>query len=234
MNESKNEETNKPDEKVVENISELINTDPPPPELEKKESPQITPAPAADPVRPSATTADIIGEDELLSPPSQTPPIPPTASSNPSLPMPAPQANNGQEPIKRGRGRPVGSKTVNRAPDFSDVERINEVQVDYGLLAGSLFDMGTGTAATVFGPEWMPRDENERKMVVEALRVYLAAKQVKDIPPGLMLTVILVAYSAPRLNAPPTKAKLSMGWTWFKMRVSGFFRRKQLATAKAP
>lgn len=212
---------------TVENLEQLITTEAPPPGLEKKVD-IAEPAPAKEPeaqVRPIAGTADIIGEDELLDP-SIGHEAPPTTDPTPAPPQPAP---TGEQPRKRGR--PFGSKTKTTAADFSDVAQLQAVSVDYGVMASALFDMSTGTAANIFGPEWMPRSPEERNMVVEALRTYLASKQVKDIPPGLMLTIIIVAYSAPRLNAPPTREKIKFGWTFFKMKVSGIFnRRKQRHT----
>lgn len=214
-------------EKPVENLSELITNDPPPPALAATtaETPKSVVNAVEEKVKPQATTAEIIGEDDLLEPPSLVsdpePVNPPSAT---------PAAAVGEQPRKRGR--PPGSKTKT-APDFSDVTQLSAVSVDYGVMAGATFDMTVGIAASTMGPEWMPRSPEERNMVVESLRVYLASKQVKDIPPGLMLTIILVAYSAPRLNAPPTREKLRFGFTWVKMRVSGFFRRRQKQVSSA-
>lgn len=217
-------------EKPVENLSELITSDPPPPALEatSAETPKSVVTTVEEKVKPQATTAEIIGEDDLLEPPSAIPDPPATSPIN--TPPEATPVTVGDQPRKRGR--PPGSKTKT-APDFSDVTQLSAVTVDYGVMAGATFDMTVGIAASTFGPEWMPRTPEERNMVVESLRVYLASKQVKDIPPGLMLTIILVAYSAPRLNAPPTREKLRFGFTWVKMRVSGFFRRRQKQVSSA-
>lgn len=225
-------EQNKSDEKPMQNLSELITNDPPPPEL----TAHIPPAPK----NPKPVVFEILGngvteitQDQLLDPPKTIPasdPAPATPNNTgaqaSATALGGAGANTIPEPPKRGRGRPMGSKT-SRAPDFSDVSSLQQVQVDYQLLAGSLFDMSTGTASMIFGPEWQARSPEERQMVINALKVYLEHKEVKDIPPGLMLTVVLLAYSAPRLRAPATSEKLRFGWTWMKMKVVPFFRRKR-------
>jgi hypothetical protein len=106
-------------------------------------------------------------------------------------------------------------------------------------MAGMLFDMSTGTLAVVLGPEWQARPSqevtlpdgrkqvvDERMNVVSALAKYLESKEVKDIPPGIMLTVVVLAYAAPRFQAPSTKAKIVGGWTWLKSKIGGFFKGK--------
>jgi hypothetical protein len=168
-------------------------------------------------VQPLSEGVTAVSEDDLLAPPPVAPII-----DNPV------ELNADGTPRKK-MGRPRGQR--NRTADFSDIAALHETHVDYGLMSGSLFDMGTGTLATIFGPEWQAKTPQEREMVVGALRVYLESKQVKDIPPGLMLTIILVAYSAPRLQAPPTREKLRFGWTWVKMKIVPFFRRKHKAVA---
>lgn len=98
--------------------------------------------------------------------------------------------------------------------------------VDYEFMSNVLFDTSTGTLVMIFGDEWKPRNEDERKMMVVGITGYLKAKQIKDIPPGLMLTMLALAYSAPRLRAPSTSEKLRGAWYWVKSIAAKIFKRK--------
>jgi hypothetical protein len=103
-----------------------------------------------------------------------------------------------------------------------------EKVVNYAAMAGAVFDMTTGTLCVVFGPEWQPRSPDERGAVVTSMAVYFESKGLQDIPPGLMLTAVLLAYSAPRLREPPTRSKLAAIGGWLKAHWP--FRRRRLAT----
>jgi hypothetical protein len=123
------------------------------------------------------------------------------------------------------------------SPDFSDLGGASaattavapiETQkvVDYTLLASSTFDMTTGTLVVVFGEEWKARSPEEREIVCNALAVYFKSKNVQDIPPGLMLTVVCLAYALPRLRAPNTSSKLKLAWTWLRTKLASFRMKK--------
>lgn len=138
------------------------------------------------------------------------------------------------KPKKRGRGRPPGSANKNKDGSEESASVIVETQpapispitveqipqVDYALMSQMAFDAGTNSLAMLFGPEWQARDETERSAVCNSLASYLRAKQVQDIPPGMMLTIVLCAYSAPRLRQPATANKLKLGWYWLKNKFS--------------
>jgi hypothetical protein len=94
--------------------------------------------------------------------------------------------------------------------------------VDYKAVATMLFDMTTNSLSTALGPEWMPNTNgtpDEKTVMVSAIEGYMRAKEMPDIPPGMMLTIALVAYSAPRLRAPQTSDKLRKAWLWFRVKV---------------
>lgn len=156
-------------------------------------------------------------------------------------------------PVKRGRGRHPkdckcgrckGSQSANNAPGAgpsvigtpgqpSDtpgevpgalVAESTPIPVtDYKLLSEMIFDTGTNALSIGFGEEWKPRSELERDNVCISLAAYLKSKEVKDIPPGMMLTIVLVAYSAPRFQAPSTRDKIKIGW----LKVKTLFKRKK-------
>lgn len=121
---------------------------------------------------------------------------------------------------KRRPGRPKGSKTKSDSV-------IPVPQTDYVFMAESVFDMTTGIMAGGIGPEWHPRSPDERKNVCQCMANYFKAKEVKDIPPGLMLTIVVVAYCGPRLKEPSTAGKIKACWFWVKSKITR--RNKQVA-----
>jgi len=171
----------------------------------------VTPAAPADPVTPAApadraadlltkTVADIVNETEP--------------------PLAAPVTADELLTPKRGPGRPKGS-TKNQARDESGHfvkpgPAPLAVIPDFAKLGEMVFDLSTGTLSMALGPEWKPQSPEERDMVSNAIGQYLKSKEISDIPPGIMLAVVVLAYSAPRLNAPSTKEKIARGWLWLK------------------
>lgn len=121
------------------------------------------------------------------------------------------------------------------AADFSDLtteEPIAKAAVNYQVMAETTFDMSIFLMVTAIGPEWNPREYevngnklNERSMVVEAMRKYYEAKQLPDLPPGVMLCLVLGSYSAARFAVPNTSSKLKLAWAWTKVKVGGIFGR---------
>lgn len=128
-------------------------------------------------------------------------------------------------------GRKPGVKNTVK-PNFDDLtskvaESAQSLDVDYKFMAEMIFNMTTGSLCGFFGPEWAPREDSpgsntsrEKDNTIECMRVYLKSREIKDIPPGLMLTFVAVAYAAPRLKAPATNEKLKVGWYWLKSKFS--------------
>lgn len=121
------------------------------------------------------------------------------------------------------------------AADFSDVETAaaidgNEV-IDEGLdcraTAEVSFDTGTGILTMVFGNEWQPKSKDEREQVVAALTRYFEIKNVRDIPPGVALTLVLATYSASRFRAPATSGKIKLAWSWLRVKWQNFRARRR-------
>lgn len=131
---------------------------------------------------------------------------------------------------------PPENETVTGNGAGGDIEsepNIAKAAIDYKLLAETTFDMGTGLLCMTIGPEWHPRilkqgdvEINERVAVVDALQKYFTAKQVQDLPPGLMLTFILASYAAPRFGVDNTKTKMQRAYLWGKSKLASIFKRK--------
>jgi hypothetical protein len=109
-------------------------------------------------------------------------------------------------------------------------------QVDYKGLANVVFEMSTGTLCTLFGPEWQPRvstvtlqdgsklTHDEKAVVTSALAKYLESKEVKDVPPGVMLCFVVAAYSLPRFKEPTTRDKIGAIYSKGKALVARAFK----------
>lgn len=172
--------------------------------------------------------------------PTAATPQEPEASPQPSQPVVSdpPISITPEELLKdterRGRGRPPGSKNKKTiegdgSPSvLPPPEPIPVPTVNYQLLSEMVFDTGAATLTMTFGQEWQPRTPDERGNVCGALAKYLEAKQVQDIPPGMLLTIVLVAYSMPRLKEPTTAGKIKLGWLWIRNK---FSRKKKAVTA---
>lgn len=142
-----------------------------------------------------------------------------------------------RQAIAQMRRKVETHKANGGAPDFSDVVRqpaaAVQQMVDYDAMAAMVFDMSTGVLTNALGPEWQPRPSekpgmpSEREVMCGALKAYFQSKNTPDIPPGLMLTALIISYGAPRLRAPSTASKLSMAWTWMKLKLSKFKKVKK-------
>lgn len=221
--------------------------------LREKMQKSNEPTTPATPATPEPTTpATAVNAGQLVSEPTTTTPA--TGGTEPATPVSAgslvesapangpelPLGNVGSPPPisepppagKKRIGRPPGTKNKPKA-DFGDVESIAAVAaepvkppVDYAAMSGAVFDMATSTLGIALGPEWLAKSPEEKQMVCVPLQAYFASKQVEDLPPGLMLTFVLVAYSVPRMKEPPTAGKLRLGWQWLKSKL----RRKKKGT----
>lgn len=141
------------------------------------------------------------------------------------------ETNVTRQAIAQMRKKVETAKAAGAVPTFADVTAPAALPlaavVDYKALSYAVFDMSTGILTSTLGPEWQPREPNEREAVCIPLSVYFQSKQMQDLPPGLMLTAVVIAYAAPRLRAPSTSSKLQMGWTWLKLKLAKFKKVKK-------
>lgn len=122
-----------------------------------------------------------------------------------------------EEPAKkRGRGRPPGSKNKKEGEEIPEKEVI---PVDYDGLAGQCFDISSGLMTMAVGPEWQPESPDERTAVVKPLAIYMESKGVSDIPPGVLLAIVITGYAAKRVRHPNTSAKIVLLWKWIKSKI---------------
>ena len=103
---------------------------------------------------------------------------------------------------------------------------------------------GRATAELIFavgtaigGKEWMPiKDDNsgidERAQMTDAWAAYYEATGKQDLPPGLIVTVAMVSYAAPRFTMPQTQTRAQKVVTWFKAKMANRKLKKHGLQAK--
>ena len=199
-------------------------------------APSVQP-PTVEPAK-AVTAAELVSDDVDIFP--GTPP--PAGSAAPGTP-PASAPDKEGEPddkpkSKRGGARPGAGrppKEVSTGKVFNEPPRPDKPPVDYLGMSSMIFGMGTGILAQLFGPEWLPRQgkpeqprpgqppvpaiPGEAEMVVPCIAKYLESTKMPDIPPGLMLTLVLCAYAAPRFQEPNTREKVKGLWFWIKSKI---------------
>lgn len=142
------------------------------------------------------------------------------------------------------RGRKAGAQVSSTMPQKPGAATIAPAGVspDQSALARAA---GVQAAELVFmvgmvagGQEWAPRvDEktglDERGMMQKAVGDYFVATGKTDIPPGVALTLALVAYAAPRFTMPQTQSRVSRARDWLASKWLGFRARRQIAAGAA-
>ncbi len=224
-------------------------------ELQPPETPG-TPSPDN---APAMVTGDLLGD--VPSAPDAVSPVQPakleTMPENPPAASNPPVCTCGKQPGTRGphkggcpvrnsgfRGNGVrlntqGQSTVTGQGEMESQSQIaipqntNTLTDNSGAVALVCFEMATSALQVAFGPEWKPENDEEKNACVTSLAAYFRTKKVEDVPPGLMLCIVLGAYSAKRVAQPNTKTKLIALYLWIKPRVvsvfsriAGFFKRK--------
>lgn len=146
--------------------------------------------------------------------------VPPTVSTDLVDPAPTDAPPDTTEEIKRGRGRPPGSKNKPKSPSsIAEAPPAPTIIPNYSLMGEVVFDMSTNALAVGLGEEWLPSSQQERMLVCGSLAKYFEAQQVKDIPPGMMLGLVVSVYALPRLSKPNTRSKIMLAWAWIKSKM---------------
>lgn len=137
---------------------------------------------------------------------------------------PPPAAEEGP----RKTGRPKGSKNNPRPPNILEAGADPDAIVKG--TAALTFNLVTGTLSTVLGPEWLPRDKQEKDFVTEAIAEYYRQVGVVELSPKTALCLVCLSYSLPRISQPNTKQKLGLSFLWFKAKCAWawgkIFKRK--------
>lgn len=126
--------------------------------------------------------------------------------------------------IRKKRGRKPGSTNTPAQINAS----APQIEVDVIGSAQATVDAATGSLAMLLGPEWHP-EKMERDNLVAATANYYKSKNMADIPPGVLLGIVVFGYSMSRMQNENTSTKLKVftirAWTGIK-NLTGLFGRK--------
>ena len=132
--------------------------------------------------------------------------------------------------FRRKPGRKLGQKNGEKAAPASGaptpkkrtpLEKKSEEMSAEGA-AIVLCGFATQTMSKLIGPEWDFQSQQEADAVRGALAAYIRSKGDSfDLPPGVMLTLVLTTYAATRFQHENTRSKFGRFWDFAK---SGFKR----------
>lgn len=89
--------------------------------------------------------------------------------------------------------------------------------VNYQAMGEMAAGMFFNVPAMMIGPDWLPDEsEGEPLAVAGAFRDYFKATQMRDIPPGFALCLVLTVYTVKRANRPTMRTKLQGVGLWLK------------------
>lgn len=77
------------------------------------------------------------------------------------------------------------------------------------------------------GKEFAPDSPEELDFYSKAWADYLVTKETPDLPPGVVLLGMLVAYPASRANRPETAAKISRARSWLALRITAWKLKRE-------
>ena len=116
--------------------------------------------------------------------------------------------------LKRGRGSErIKANSEIKTPEMARIEP--SASKTGHLIAEQIFSMGR----LVGGEEWAPvvnpeYGVDERAQMYEAWATYCEHKEIRDIPPGIALGMVMVAYVSPRMFMPKTKSRITKAKEW--------------------
>ncbi len=129
----------------------------------------------------------------------------------------------GKLKIKRGQG-PDASKE--KESKIGGLEAPTGIAFAEGQAAAEAEILVTGQSAAsltfllgimAFKEDGKPT-QDEINQVTYAYQTYFRAKNIRDLPPGIVLATALITYAAPRLMKPKTSKKIAGVWEKIKKR----------------
>lgn len=119
--------------------------------------------------------------------------------------------------LKRGRGAEKAQSAPNQSSiKTPEMARIEPTATKTGhLIAEQIFAVGR----MIGGEEWQPlsipeQGLDERSQMRDAWASYCEFKDIRDIPPGIALGMVMLAYVSPRLFMPKTKSRIQKAKEW--------------------
>lgn len=146
------------------------------------------------------------------------------------------------KPVLTPTGRFKKKKGVGRVrlhvpdTDTAEQKKAANAAAQRRMAASMVVDSFISSGVMVFGDEWLPEIQkvavdgkefsiSERESLIEATDLYMAAKNIQDIPPGLCLTLVVSSYCLKRVNKPKTREKLSVIVGGIRGKIGNIFNR---------
>jgi len=127
-----------------------------------------------------------------------------------------PKSTQDEADKQRARLRSVGpGKGLPQKVQTPDVNPALAV-VNYQALGETAANLWFNVGMLAMGEDWKPDNQGEALAVAGAFRDYFKSQQIKDIPPGLALTLVLTSYSLAHAQKPTVKTRLQKVGAWFK------------------
>lgn len=149
---------------------------------------------------------------------------------NPELHATDKDGNPSVTPLGKFRKKRGASKvsTVSNAQEQQD--KINNAKA----AASAAVDMSLQSLELLLGPEWKPIQQDgidERANLKAATANYFIAKDINDFPPGVALTVVVMAYAMPRVTTgKETKTRLAKAKVWAAEKLNNLKRKRKDAS----
>lgn len=116
--------------------------------------------------------------------------------------------------VRRGQG--IKKSGVGSPKGQSAIETVEAQHAACGVTTAELiFVMGVA----IGGEDWLP-ENHERLYMQTAWTEYFRKKDIKDLPPGVLICTALVSYAIPRFGKPDTQTRMKRIGAWFKKRFS--------------
>ena len=179
------------------------------------------PSTASPEVHPSGNGADKQTAPPVVEPASVLPPLVEISKRERGRPSDEEQARErgiSVAEVKRQRKDRIRNP---EPPGTVSTDLVQKAQVNYHVTATVLVDSTTGFCEQFLGPEWKA-NATERDNLTGATETYLRAKNIPDLPPGILLAFVISAYALPRLNSPTMREKLGRIGDRIRARFKGY------------
>jgi len=128
--------------------------------------------------------------------------------------------SNGFCRLKRGN---KGIKNISsQSPQTQTTSETSPIENESGKMAAELWE---ANGVMVFGEDWRATPE-EKSVLTETFALYLKSKNIKDIPAGWLLAIILTHYTVKRMAKPTIREKIVFAVKVIWNKIKGLGKKK--------
>lgn len=126
-------------------------------------------------------------------------------------------SKNRTAPTRPAAPPAVDAQMFDVSPDQDTATSSSAAQLDAAAVTCALAWQSVGLLA--LGADGKFADDQERDGITEAIRNYLAANGITDVPPGVALTIAAVGYVGARLHRPTVADRLKIAVLWIRAKL---------------